>query len=1050
MNGTDTRDTAHLYGDVNRWLQFSYEFVWLFVLLVVPLVFSGKNHYFNFTQPKQHIIHFAAIAMVVLATFEFLWSARQGVMRWGWDYFGRLIKGYVADLKTNPYRWGVVFLMMMIGAHLLAWAVSPSSFVSFTGRDANDPGNDVYTIVSIMIISLTVAVKMRSIKQVERVVIVLAVVGVITAIYGMSQYLGTAAANLCEGAGDWLGCGAGLDRVYATFGNPIFFSSYLLFSSIATMCLMWLYSVRGYGRYAIPIGTVLLAFQLIMSYATTSRGPILGVFVALAAGLLVLSILKTGRGGVIRGLLAASFVPLIWIVTWLVDYTIPSWTVFIAGPVLSAVVLGLAYREYRQGLGLKTTIFFALLTLGLLWYVLTWFNVFGFLYDVTNAVLLYAALVMMMTFRDKFRFYGALAMFMGAFCIQGFAFMIHGIFALPGDLTPFNALGGWLMILILPLTAVLYLAAGRYLPVVKDIEKQTKLWVLALAIGGAMFALGVSEVSGLTDKFGGDAWRVTFDRVVTETAAPDETTVETFNEISSGRINIWLAGLDLARDRVIPDDFATTPIAFRHLFGYGNEMYYLSYPLTIRPRSEFRISSNAHNVFLHTFLEQGAFGLIAFLGILGSATASLLLFLRKRGGSGGIGYAVPLALAVMIGALLVGRYAEQFFGLARVSDNLTGWLMLGVSIAMGSAAIVNRDPVKPDRADDARSLRDGASKAVRHDRSSLARIFAIPVAGTAVVLALGLALFVGRDGQDITASRSAVESITTADTDFTEGDVSTFLDGLEPARQAILQNPQSELYLTQYFQRLQTVLTSAVNQRQYDPSIQILDRLDGAWEATEVIKSGSYNQILVAMNAQVNRLSLLRSAEADLVLANNMIQASQESPEQLATLESRKATLETHIASLKKYGEVGELEMLIRERLVYLETYLKAYPTVMNTIGSTYLQLNDWEKAQAAAQKGIELSAALRIDPLESYEIVLNATYFNRRYNDFLDAFDEVVTLGRRYDTTNIYREQIIQLLACTSRDTFGIREYEMAERANQILANLKLTTGSRMRCLQL
>jgi O-antigen ligase len=246
------------------------EYAWLFAIAAVPLAFSGPNWFTWFTEPKQYVLHLAALTIAVAWTTE---AALAGAGRYqrstrvGWSLIGWAGK--------SPAKWAVAAAVALVFWQVLSTLTSPLPAFSFFGRDPNNPGGDLYSTLSLAVIFLAVALRLRTRGQLLRVLWTLAAVGAGASLYGVAQYFGW----------DPFGYGAAGDRVFATFGNPIYFGSYLVMSIGSTLALFAMR--RGSERpWHSPLVLLLLALQIAGLWFTDSRGPWLGA-VALLGGIAV-------------------------------------------------------------------------------------------------------------------------------------------------------------------------------------------------------------------------------------------------------------------------------------------------------------------------------------------------------------------------------------------------------------------------------------------------------------------------------------------------------------------------------------------------------------------------------------------------------------------------------------------------------------------------------------------------------------------------------------------------------------------------------------------
>ncbi|MEE8363224.1 MAG: hypothetical protein V3S18_04060, partial [Dehalococcoidia bacterium] len=237
------------------------EAAWLTGLGLLPLAFNVRQWVVFYAEPRYAVLHFVALFIVAAWALDRAVSRRGGrAPGAGWSY-GRL----AAWAARAPGRWGVLAAAGFAGAAALSTLASPLPWVSLWGRDFNDLSNELYSLLSLMVIFFAIALRLRSRAQARRVVYVLVGAGALTSAYGVAQHFGWHA----------LGPGAGDARVFASFGNPIFFGSYLVMSIMATLAVALDAPMRGRGRWLI-VAAGLAGLQVAALWFTGSRGPWLG------------------------------------------------------------------------------------------------------------------------------------------------------------------------------------------------------------------------------------------------------------------------------------------------------------------------------------------------------------------------------------------------------------------------------------------------------------------------------------------------------------------------------------------------------------------------------------------------------------------------------------------------------------------------------------------------------------------------------------------------------------------------------------------------------
>jgi tetratricopeptide (TPR) repeat protein len=159
---------------------------------------------------------------------------------------------------------------------VISTALSPVPVVSLWGRDATDLGYELYSFLSLLVVFIAIAVRMRTELQVRRLMFAVAGVGTIAAIYGIGQRFGW----------DALGPGENSDRVIASFGNPILLGSFLLMTAMVTITVT--ISEQRNGKYGwLVVGGLVLGVQLAALWFTGSRGPWIGYAVSVVAFALI-------------------------------------------------------------------------------------------------------------------------------------------------------------------------------------------------------------------------------------------------------------------------------------------------------------------------------------------------------------------------------------------------------------------------------------------------------------------------------------------------------------------------------------------------------------------------------------------------------------------------------------------------------------------------------------------------------------------------------------------------------------------------------------------
>lgn len=152
------------------------------------------------------------------------------------------------------------------------------------------------------------------------------------------------------------------------------------------------------------------------------------------------------------------------------------------------------------------------------------------------------------------------------------------------------------------------------------------------------------------------------------------------NSLVSREVN-WSDSWRLVAERPWFDFSPSKPFWIQSLIGYGPDLLRPTYLLVSRPHTEAQLPmepDHAHNYFLHQWVEQGIFGLLASVGLfLVPIGVGIRQLVRRRKELSDL---QKLILIGMVG-ILFGRIFEQFVGVARVSDLTVFWILLGLLAA---------------------------------------------------------------------------------------------------------------------------------------------------------------------------------------------------------------------------------------------------------------------------------------------------------------------------------------------------------------------------------
>ena len=607
------------------------ELTWLTAIIMIPLVFQvivwlplipGLNgiKQYSFIQPKPYLLHASALIILSLWVFDIALAWAQG--KKGTNPLSE-VRGWLTASLKDPMWWALLFTVLFLIGQIVSVIISPSPLISFIGRNQNEPGGDFYTQLSILIIFAAIAVRVRKRQQVERILVALVVCGLVATLYGFAQLFGI----------DPFGFSA--DRIYSTLGNPIFFASFLIFSSLATFTWGWL----QWERKGTPLsawifgGSVVLAGLKIASILlTSSRGPVVGVTSGLF--ILILLIIFYRRSGtqklVALGALLISVVT--WFALWLGEGDIGG-AVFIAGySIVTLANLAIIYWKWR----LKDH---SALVPGIVVLVVQNIIFFtngsaGFIEDYMFTLFLFVALGILLLWNETGTNRSS----------------THDLKRRTKSDYKWSSFR-------------LNLSNNKKLVVVGAVG-------IILAIALLINGLNSSGATAL-DRIGGD---LTF-------SASDDV-YGAVNNVTTRRLNIWDGAWQLIQSRDSVIDESEGLVAARHIFGNSQEFYYIGYPLTAFPTEIFEVSGNTHNQLLQVWVELGIWGLLSFLGILGSVLVAMIMALGRLNSHTGVDRNLLIIICFGLIAIFGARFIEQIPGVGRITDSFIFALFLGLGLAI--------------------------------------------------------------------------------------------------------------------------------------------------------------------------------------------------------------------------------------------------------------------------------------------------------------------------------------------------------------------------------
>ncbi|MCH7552890.1 MAG: O-antigen ligase family protein [Chloroflexi bacterium] len=266
-------------------IHLGMEALWIIALLLVPVVVSPEPLMVFIETPKVAILRLVAVGMLGLWVWE--WALTSSVLgtssRVGWRSWGATL------LSGGPSRWIIVGGVLFLLANVASGLLSPIRDVSFFGREFGRDNFSVYSIATYVTVFLAMATHLRRPEQVQRIMWAVTVAGMVAGAYGVAQHFGYDPLRTIDPQ---------QPRVFSSFGNPIFFGSFLVMSipiSIATM-LSLTQRLRPFAL-GVLVAALPIAVQVAGIVYSLSRGPWVGLAVALVVFLLLLLYMMGRQAG---------------------------------------------------------------------------------------------------------------------------------------------------------------------------------------------------------------------------------------------------------------------------------------------------------------------------------------------------------------------------------------------------------------------------------------------------------------------------------------------------------------------------------------------------------------------------------------------------------------------------------------------------------------------------------------------------------------------------------------------------------------------------------
>jgi hypothetical protein len=283
------------------------ELLWLFTVFLVPVTFvSPESMSTGFVVPK--VTLYRSLVGVICA----LWIIEMGLARQREGGTVPMFNLAVVKrwLQGNPTRILVVAAWALLGSDLISTLLSSSLSISLWGREPAQDGANFYNTISHFVLFLVLATHLKTTGQLWRIFGAVIASGLLVGLYAVLQFYEL----------DPFGINLIGRRIVSSLGNPIFVGAFLLMLAPMTLSLTLGYPGTPNVSVRLILGTAVLTILVLGMAYTQSRGPWVGLAVALFVFLLLASMAAGWRAS-----LRALVMSVVAIgITWTIVTFVPS------------------------------------------------------------------------------------------------------------------------------------------------------------------------------------------------------------------------------------------------------------------------------------------------------------------------------------------------------------------------------------------------------------------------------------------------------------------------------------------------------------------------------------------------------------------------------------------------------------------------------------------------------------------------------------------------------------------------------------------------------
>ena len=278
------------------WIDRALEALWLLAVLLVPLVFLGRNFgewssvIGSYELPK--IVLLRSLVGLMAALWLLKWAVQSGSADRSipvpfTPFQPRIwLSKSVNWLRDDPARWVIVAAAVFLGSYLISTVLSASVAVSLWGDVPGQDSYSAYTVTAYVVLFAVIVAHLKSSAQLWRLFGAIALMGFIFAAYAGSQHYGYDFLELREPLST--------TRATSTLGNALFAGTLLALTIPVTLgfaASTLKDTLKSTGFWAkVGFWSTVLAVQLLGLVFTFSRGPLFATFGTLATFIVLVAL----------------------------------------------------------------------------------------------------------------------------------------------------------------------------------------------------------------------------------------------------------------------------------------------------------------------------------------------------------------------------------------------------------------------------------------------------------------------------------------------------------------------------------------------------------------------------------------------------------------------------------------------------------------------------------------------------------------------------------------------------------------------------------------